>query len=135
MSGDIPTWDNVTPESAAFFRSSLRPGLRPIAGTLETAEHTVSFIATVSDFSLGVGYIVDGDPEEGARIGVYGVEELRWALALADAYKAEAVHLVEGPRELGGHPRLVLLCEDPDGNISRQCVLVAPREDVQREVV
>lgn len=130
----IPTWDNITEESVSFFRSCL-PGLRPVPGTLETFDHVISLIETVSDNSVGVGQVVKGDPEDGARIGIYGVEELRLALKLAEAHGAEAVHLVEGPRDLGGHPRLVLLCEDPDGNINHRCVLVAPREDVQREVV
>jgi|LSQX01.1.fsa_nt_gb hypothetical protein len=130
----VPTWDNVTAESAAFFRSNI-PGLRPVSGTLETDDHAISLIETVSDLSVGVGRIVQGDPEDGRRMGIYGVAELRLALDLVERLGAEAVHLVEGPRELGGHPRLVLLCEDPDGTISRQCALVAPREDVQQGVV
>ena len=134
MAEEVPTWDNITEEAASFFRSRL-PGLRAVPGTLETFDHVISLIETVSDNSVGVGQVVKGDPEDGARIGIYGVEELRRALKLAEAHGAEAVHLVEGPREFAGYPRLVLLCEDPDGNVSRQCVLVAPREDVQREVV
>lgn len=135
MSNDrIPTWDNITDEDVAFFRSRL-PGLRPVAGTLETYDHTISLIETVSDNSVGVGQVVHGNPDDGARMGIYGVAELRLALELAEAHGAEAIHLVEGPRDLGGHPRLVLLFEDPDGAIDHRCVIVAPREDVQREVV
>lgn len=135
MSNDrVPTWDNIPAEDVAFFRSRL-PGLRPVPGTLETDEHVISLIETVSDNSVGVGQVVHGNPDDGGRMGIYGVAELRLALELAEAHGAEAVHLVEGPRDLGGHPRLVLLCEDPDGWVDHRCILVAPREDVQREVV
>ena len=130
----VPTWDNVTAESAAFFRSNI-PGLRPVSGTLETDDPAISLIEPVSALSVGVGRIVQGAPEGGRREGIYGVAAHRQAHDQVARIGAEAVHLVEGPRELGGHPRLVLLCEDPDGTISRQCALVAPREDVQQGVV
>lgn len=127
------SWDAITEASASCLRSNL-PGLRPIPGRLETYDHVIDYIETNRDNTVAVGWI-EGDPEDGDRFGVYGLQELREALEYAEAIGAEAVCLAEGPREFAGYPRLVMLCEDPDGDIYRRCVVVAPREDVQREVV
>ena len=127
------SWDAITEASAGCLRSRL-PGLRPVPGRLETYDHAIANIETNRDHTVAVGWI-EGDPEEGNRFGVYGLEELKQALEYAEAFGAEAVCLVEGPREFAGYPRLVLLCEGRDGYIGRRCVVVAPREDVQQEAV
>ena len=126
------SWDKITAEDARSLRSNL-PGLRPVPGTLELQSLRIDYVEALSDKSVGVGWI---EGFAGAGVGVYGLEELRIALAYAEAFGAESVHLIEAPKA-GGYPRLVLLCEDEDGYVGRRCVLVAPQnpEAGQQEVV
>lgn len=130
------SWDKISAEEANFLRTNL-PGLRPVPGRLKTRDLRIDYIEALSDKSVGVGWVDEGDcPENSERYGVYGLEELRIALEFAEAFGAESVYLVEGPRS-PGYPRLVLLCEDKDGFVGRRCVIVAPQDPEvgQREVV
>lgn len=130
------SWDRITDADASYLRSNL-PGLRPISGALKVQNFGINYIEALSDKSVGVGWVEGGNPEECMPVGVYGLEELRIALEFAEAYGAESVHLVGGPRDPRGYPRLVLLCEDEDGHVRGRCVVVAPKDPGvgQREVV
>jgi len=109
------------------------PTLHRTPTILETYDHIIIELHINRKDTVGVGW-VEGDPEAGNRLGVYGLRELQEALEYAEGLGAEAVALVEGPRKTpGGYPVLVMLCEDPEGSVSRQCVVVAPRDEEDKE--
>lgn len=131
------SWDKITAEDASWLRSHF-PGLRPALGALEVGDSRINYIEVNQDRSIGVGWVDKcPDPEIDELIGVYSLQKLQVALEYAEDCGAQAVHLIEGPRQPGRLPTLVLLCEDEDGYVGRRCVLVAPQdpEAGQQEVV
>lgn len=79
---------------------------------------------------------IEGNPDLSVAVGIYTLDLLRDAIDHAEALGAEAVHLLGGIDidDPSAPANLFLLIEQPDGTLSRLCVVVGSRRYRRKEV-